>query len=50
MKLLGLGDELPHGKVVAITRDGVRCVSGSHEVVVPLEVVERLIALKEKNL
>jgi hypothetical protein len=47
MKLLGLGDELPHGTVVEITRQGVRCVNGSHEVVLPLEVVEGFFA-KEK--
>ena len=45
MKLLGLGDELPnHGTVVEITRKGVRCVNGSHEVVLPLEVVEGFFA------
>ena len=42
MKLLGLGSELPHGTVVEITRQGVRCRKGSHEIVLPLEVVERL--------
>ena len=47
MKLLGLGDKLPHGVVVEITREGVRCVDGSHEVVLPLEVVEGFFA-KEK--
>ena len=42
MKLVGLGTELEFGTVVAMRKDGEVCRKGSHEIVLPLEVVEKL--------